>query len=92
MLWDGLMLHPGWAAVASIPRNRKQLFHAISARTLLGSAIDLSVRPAGSSRGIAGEVRADQQLARPDHVDEVRKRPAVENQRVVVETAGAGSA
>ena len=50
--------------------------------------MDRSVRPAGSYRGIAGEVAADEQLAWPDHVDEEPQGPAVENQRVVEEAAG----
>ena len=37
------------------PRNRKQLCHVMSSSTASGSPIERSVRPAGSSRGIAGK-------------------------------------
>jgi hypothetical protein len=38
-----------------MPRKRKQLCHVMSASTASGSPIDSSVRPAGSSRSMAGK-------------------------------------
>jgi len=38
-----------------MPRKRKQLFQVMSSSSAPESPIDRSVRPAGSSRGIAGK-------------------------------------
>ncbi len=38
-----------------MPRKRKQLCHVMSSSSAAGRSIDRSVRPAGSSLGIAGK-------------------------------------